>query len=314
MLKQIKGAVPCFLAALIWGLSFVAQTTAMDSIETFTFTGVRMMLAVVVLAPIALLSEKLSKAPKKTGEEKRRARRDLLISGTLCGLCLFISINLQQYAFLDTPAGKIGFLTALYMILVPILGTLFFRKKVAPLVWFSVLLATVGIFLICGQSGDLFSFGRGELFSIGCSVFFAVQILISDIYAPRVNVYALSCLQFAVAGGLSLVCMALFETPTWAGIRQSIPELLYVGILSSAGGFTLQLIGQKNTEPVLASMLLCLESVFSTLFGWMLLHPSLSATELLGCGIVFVAILLTLVPPEARDRFLHRFVKSDQKG
>ena len=121
-------------------------------------------------------------------------------------------------------------------------------------------------------------------------------------------------MQFAVASVLSLICMAIFETPTWSAILACAPELLYVGILSSAGGFTLQLVGQRNTEPVLASMLLCLESVFSTLFGWLFLHQSLTATELLGCGLMFVAILLTLVPAEAWQSFLHKYVKSDQKG
>lgn len=314
MQKQLKGAIPCFLAALIWGLSFVAQTTGMGKIQGFTFTGVRMVLAVLVLLPASILAEKLSKKPKPTPEQAKASKSALWKGGVLCGLCLFAGINLQQFAFTDTPAGKVGFLTALYMILVPILGTILFRQKVPPLVWFSVFLAMGGIFLICVQSGDLLSFGRGELLSLSCSVFFAMQILISDLFAPKVNVVAMSCIQFAVAGALSLMCMVLFEQPKWDAILQSAPELLYVGILSSAGAFTLQLVGQKYAEPVLASMLLCLESVFSTLFGWLLLHQALSGLELLGCAIMFIAILLTLIPAEVWQGLLHKKTKSDQKG
>ncbi|MBQ7546558.1 MAG: DMT family transporter [Clostridia bacterium] len=313
MIKQLKGALPCFLAALIWGLSFVAQTTAMEDVGGFTFTGVRMVLAVLVLYPATLLSEKLSHKPPQTVAEKAEGRKTLWKAGAICGFCLFVGINLQQFAFADTAAGKVGFLTALYMILVPILGTVFFRKKVTPLVWFSVLLAAFGIFLLCMQSGEAFSFGRGEILSISCSIFFAIQILFSDLYAPRVNVIALSCLQFAIAGALSLVCMFIFEKPTVPSILAAAPEILYAGVMSSAGAFTLQLVGQKNTEPVLASMLLCLESVFASLFGWLLLHQALTARELCGCAVMFIAIILALIPREIWRSLFHKD-QEKQKG
>lgn len=312
MIKQLKGALPCFLAALIWGLSFVAQTTAMENVGGFTFTAVRMALAVLVLYPATLLSEKFSRKPPQTAEEKAASRRTLWKAGALCGVCLFIGINLQQFAFAETAAGKVGFLTALYMILVPILGTIFFRKKITPLVWFSVLLAGFGIFLLCMQQSTSFSFERGEILSISCSIFFAFQILFSDRYAPHVNVIALSCLQFAIAGALSMACMFLFEKPTIPSILAAAPEILYAGVMSSAGAFTLQLVGQKNTEPVLASMLLCLESVFASLFGWVLLHQAMSARELGGCAVMFIAIMLTLIPREIWHSLFH--IKSKQKG
>lgn len=298
MQKQFKGALPCFLAALIWGFSFVAQSTGMEDIGGFTFTGVRMIFAVAVLLPASLLSEKLSKKPKGTPQEKRENRKVLWKAGVLCGLCLFAGINLQQFAFAYTGTGKVGFLTALYMIEVAILGTVFLRQKISLPVWISVVMAMGGIFLLCMKPGTSFSVGRGEILSITCSVFFAVQILVSDKYASRVNVISMSCIQFAVAGALSLVCMAIFEEPTMHAIRAALPELLYVGILSSAGAFTLQLVGQKYAEPVLASMLLCLESAFAALFGWLILHQALSARELSGCVIMFIAIFLTLIPRE----------------
>ncbi|MBQ7542340.1 MAG: DMT family transporter [Clostridia bacterium] len=314
MIKQIKGALPCFLAALIWGLSFVVQTTAMEDVGGFTFTGVRMALAVLVLIPAALISEKRArkKQPPQSDAEKAASRKTLWTAGAICGFCLFVGINLQQFAFIDTPAGKVGFLTAMYMILVPILGTLLFRKKIMPLVWFSVLLAAFGIFLLCLRKGEQFSFGRGELLSLSCSIFFATQILFSDRYATRVNVISLSCLQFAIAGALSIVCMFVFERPTLPAILSAAPEILYAGVLSSAGAFTLQLYGQKNTEPVLASMLLCLESVFASIFGWLLLGQAMSARELFGCTIMFIAIMLTLIPREIWQSLFH--INSKQKG
>jgi drug/metabolite transporter (DMT)-like permease len=313
MTKQLKGALPCFLAAVIWGLSFVFQTTAMDTIREFTFSGVRMVLAVLVLFPASILSEKLSKAPPMSAEEKRQARKTLLRAGVLCGICLFAGFNLQQFAFVDTPTGKIGFLTAQYMVIVPVLGTIFFHKKIELRIGFSVLLAVFGNFLLCMQKGSLTSFGRGELLSLSCSLFFALQILIVDHYAPRINVISLSCVQFAVAGAMSLICMFVFEHPTVPSILAVAPELLYAGVMSSAGAFTLQLYGQKHTDPVLASMLLCLESVFSALFGWLLLRQSLSAREMTGCAIMFLAIVLALLPREIWLRLFH-INSNKQKG
>ncbi len=313
MTKQLKGALPCFFAAVIWGLSFVFQTTAMDTIREFTFSGVRMALAVLVLFPAAILSEKASKKPPMTADEKQQARKTLWKAGVLCGVCLFAGFNLQQFAFVDTPTGKIGFLTAQYMVIVPVLGTIFFHKKIELRIGFSVLLAVLGNFLLCIQKGSLSSFGRGELLSLSCSLFFALQILIVDLYAPRINVISLSCVQFTVAGAMSLACMFIFEHPTVPSILSAAPELLYAGVLSSAGAFTLQLYGQKHTDPVLASMLLCLESVFSALFGWLILKQSLSARELIGCAIMFLAIVLALLPKDIWQRLFH--IKSqEQKG
>ena len=311
MHKQLKGALPCFLTALIWGSSFVAQTTGMRDIDGFTFTGVRMVFAVAALLPATWLSMKFSKAPKQPPDRQRETRKMLWIGGVLCGLCLFGGNNLQQFAFAYTSAGKVGFLTALYMIEVAVLGTVVLRKKIALPVWISIVMAMGGIFLLCMQSGAPFTIGRGELLSISCSFFFAVQILICDKYAQQVNVIAMSCIQFAVAGVLSLVCMAIFEEPTLLSIRAALPELLYCGVFSCALAFTLQLYGQKYADPVLASMLLCFESVFSVLFGWLLLHQSLSARELTGCAVMFVAVFLTLIPPEMWQRLRKKKIQSE---
>lgn len=312
MKKQLKGAVPCFLAALIWGMSFVFQSTGVEKIGIFTFTTLRSFIGILVLIPMSVCS--LRYAQKKNPqppEVLRKSRKDLLVAGLLCGVCLFFGHNLQQSAFAYTEAGKVGFLTALYMILVPLIGLIFLRRNVSKAVWFSVVLACLGIFLISFKPGAFGSFGRGELYALACSVFFAVQIIISDEYANRVDCIAMCCLQFAVCGVLSAVCMFICETPVWADILSAKWELLYVGVLSTAGAFTLQLIGQKNADPVLASMLLCLESVFSVLFAWMILRQSLTAQEITGCAIMFIAILLTLIPKETWQNLFHK--KSNER-
>lgn len=315
MKKQIKGAVPCFLAALIWGMSFVFQSTGTGKIDCFTFTTLRSFIGVLVLIPLSLWSLRSGqKKNPKSPEELKKSKKDLYIASLLCGVCLFFGHNLQQSAFAYTFAGKVGFLTALYMILVPLIGLIFLRHRISKAVWFSVLLACGGIFLISFKPGAFGTFGKGELFALACSVFFAIQIVISDEYANRVDCIAMCCLQFAVCGILSCICMFLFEQPHLADIFSAKWELLYVGVLSTAGAFTLQLIGQKNTEPTLASMLLCLESVFSVLFGWMILSQALSGQEILGCVVMFTAIMLTLIPKESWQKLFHKKTNHQLKG
>lgn len=307
MKKQLKGALPCFLAALIWGMSFVFQSTGVEKIDIFTFTTLRSLIGVLVLIPMSVFSIRFAqKKNPQPPQVQKKARKDLFKASLLCGICLFFGHNLQQSAFAYTEAGKVGFLTALYMILVPLIGLIFLRRNVSKAVWFSVLLACCGIFLISFKPGAFGSFGKGELYALGCSLFFAIQIVISDEYANRVDCIAMCCVQFAVCGVLSAVCMFLFEQPNMTAILSAKWELLYVGVLSTAGAFTLQLVGQKNTDPVLASMLLCLESVFSVLFAWIILGQHLSAQEITGCAVMFIAILLTLIPKETLQTLLHK--------
>lgn len=307
MKKQLKGAIPCFLAAVIWGMSFVFQSTGVEKIEIFTFTTLRSLIGVLVLIPMSVFSMRFAqKKNPQPPQVQKKARKDLFRAGFLCGICLFFGHNLQQSAFAYTEAGKVGFLTALYMILVPLIGLVFLRHNVSKAVWFSVFLACCGIFLISFKPGTFGGFGKGELYALGCSLFFAIQIIISDTYANRVDCIAMCCTQFAVCGVLSAVFMLLFEQPHMAAILSAKWELLYVGVLSTAGAFTLQLVGQKNADPVLASMLLCLESVFSVLFAWIILGQHLSAQEITGCAVMFAAILLTLIPKETLQNLLHK--------
>ncbi len=287
-LGKISSSLPLLLAALIWGLSFVAQSNGMDVVEGFTFNGIRTVVGALSLLPLAVRN-----CIKGGFSLKKKESKTLLVGGLLCGLCLFVAHNLQQFAFNYTTSGKIGFLTALYMIQVPILG-LFLRKKTSGVVWLSVAIAAVGVFLLCG--GEIGSFGQGELLALGCSFFFAVHIIVADKYTPHVDCVSLSFLQFSVSGILSCICMFIFEEPVVADILTVTPEILYAGVMSCGVAFTLQLIGQKNTDPTVASILLCLESVFSVICGWILLKEALTAKEILGCVIMFVAIILTQIP------------------
>ncbi|MBQ3151000.1 MAG: DMT family transporter [Clostridia bacterium] len=288
-LKKAGSALPLFLAALIWGLSFVAQSNGMEVVEAFTFNGVRTVVGALSLMPFAIRN-----CIKGGFSFKKKESRTLLIGGLLCGLCLFVAHNLQQFAFNYTTSGKIGFLTALYMIQVPILG-LFLKKKTSPIVWFSVLIAAVGVFLLC-VNGDLSSFGKGEILALCCSFMFAVHIIVADKYSPLVDCISLSFLQFTVSGVLTCICMFIFEEPVVSDILSITPEILYAGVMTCGVAFTLQLIGQKNTDPTVASILLCLESVFSVIFGWIILDEALSPKEILGCVIMFIAIILTQLP------------------
>ena len=216
-----------------------------------------------------------------------------------CGLPLFIGTNLQQYAFNFLDAGKVGFITALYMLLVPLFG-LFLGQKVRPRIWVGVALGVVGLYFLSIKKGD-FSIGKGEIVTIVCSVAFAVHILVIDHFCKKVNNVALSCAQFFVSGIISVICMFIFEEPKMDAIISAGVPLLYAGIMSCGGAFTLQIFGQKYAEPAVASILLCLESVFSVIFGWLILHQRLSSRELFGCAVMFIAIIITQLPERKKQ-------------
>ena len=276
--------------AMIWGAAFVAQTVGMEYVEPFTFQGTRFLLGAVVLLPVIWFMDRRGNDKKPVTAEQWKY---LLLSGLACGLCIFAACSLQQLGLLYTTAGKSGFLTSLYIILVPIFGLLL-KKKVSPWVWVSVLLAAGGLYLLCG--GGSFSLEKGEIMTLGCAVAFAVHILVVDHVSPKVDGVRLSSLQFFVCGVISLIVMALTETPDWRGILSCWLPIAYSGILSSGVAYTFQIIGQARTEPVVASLLMSLEAVFAALFGWLLLRQALSPLELLGCCLVFGGVLLAQLP------------------
>ncbi len=292
--KSLGGNIALLLAAFIWGTSFVAQSVGMESVEGFTFNGIRMLMGSAALMPlIAVMQIKKRKTDIRTKAQKKNDALVQLKSGVICGLILFCASNLQQFAFNYTTSGKIGFITALYMLLVPVFG-LVLKQKQKLFVWFAVVMGCFGAYLLCVDGS--FSIGKGELLALVCSVCFAVHILYIDNVVDKVDGVILSCTQFFVVGVISVICMFIFETPQISAINSAIVPILYSGILSSGVAYTLQIIGQKNTQPAVASILMCLESVFAVLAGWVVLKEQLSAREAIGCVVMFVAIILTKIP------------------
>ena len=280
-----KSLLLLLLAAIIWGIAFVAQTVGMDYVRPFTFNGVRCLLGAVVLLPVIYLFDK-----KKTVEEKEKEdKKALWIGGVLCGLCLCTASSLQQIGLQYTTAGKAGFLTALYIILVPIFG-LFFKKKCSPFVIGSIVLATVGLYLLSIKEG--FYIEKGDIYVMICAVIFSLHILTIDYFSPKCDGVKLSCVQFLVSGVIAMVVALVIERPEWSQIMAAWLPIAYAGILSCGVAYTLQIIGQKGMNPTVASLVLSLESVVSVLAGWLLLNQSLSARELVGCVIMFIAIIL----------------------
>ncbi len=286
---NIKNSLLLVLAALIWGTAFVAQKDGAQ-LGSFTFNGVRSFLGGFVLIPVILLLDK-----KKSAQNKSTDKKGLLIGGICCGVMLFIASSLQQIglSFPDTDAGKSGFITALYMVLVPILG-LFLGKKLNLRIVISVVVAVLGMYLLCVNSG--LSMSRGDLFVLACSLFFAGHILVIDHFVASYNGVKLSCIQFFTCGVLSLIPMFVFEDPNFSNILSSWLPLCYTGIMSSGVAYTLQIVGQKNMNPTVASIILSLESVFAVLAGMILLNETMLPKEIFGCILMFIAIILTQLP------------------
>lgn len=275
------------IAALIWGTAFVAQSEGMRYVEPFTYNAIRTLIGGVVLIPVIALFRKIGKRDAVTSKTSLRAT---IIGGIICGIFLFIASSFQQSGISMTTAGKAGFITALYIIIVPLLG-LFFRRKVNPILWLCVLIAAVGFWLLCIKEG--FTIGKGDLLVLCCAVFFAMHIMSIDHFnGMHVDAMLMSCIQFFTAGTLMTICMFLFETPQISSILDAKVTILYAGLMSSGVAFTLQIIGQKDTEPTVATLLMSLESVFAALSGWLILHEALSFKELMGCILVFAAVII----------------------
>lgn len=271
---------------MIWGAAFVAQSAGVEYVGPFTLNGIRLALAGLVLLAAVPLLDRLRGLPRGGWRSGGAA---LWKGGILCGVALFAATSLQQIGLMSTQAGKAGFITALYVVLVPLCG-LALGKRPGALVWLGVALAAVGLYLLCIK-GSL-SLERGDAFVLLGAFGFTAHILLIDHFSPLVDGIRMSCIQFLVAGALGLVCMAALETPTAAGLRAAALPILYAGVLSGGVAYTLQIVAQKDTDPTVASLILCLESVFAVLFGWLLLGERLSAREGAGCVLMFAAIVL----------------------
>ncbi len=289
MKNSAKNTVMLFSAAIIWGFAFVAQSAGMDYVGPFTFNAVRCLVGGLVLLPVAIYWGK---------GEGNGNKKDLLVGGVLCGLILTCAMNLQQVGIVTTSVGKAGFLTALYIVIVPVLGLLF-KKKCGMSVWIGVGCSVIGLYLLC-MTGDSVQVATGDWFLLASAFLFSIHILVIDHFAPKVNGIQLSCLQFLVAGVLSCILMFTMETPSLPGLWDAKWSILYAGVLSSGVGYTLQILGQRNYNPTIAVLILSLESSFSVLGGFLILRQTLSARELFGCGLMFVAIVLAQLPQKEK--------------
>lgn len=277
-----KGIIFLLITAIIWGSSFVAQEIGMKSIDAFTFTGIRTTLGAVFLLPIVLILNK--------GLD---LRKNTLVSGLILGVVFSVAQNFQQFAFYYSTSGKIAFITAFYMFFVP-LFSVFLGKKIKLLTWLSILMGLVGLFFLCINPSDLTSINLGDLLALACAVFYAVQIMMIDRFLEKdINGVQLSFMQFAVAAVISIAAMFIFEHPVMADIKTAVPSLLYSGIMSCGIAYTFQIVGQKHANPVVASLLMCMESVFAVIAAAVVLHQGMSLREGIGCAIMFAAIILS---------------------
>ena len=284
----MRGNLLLLLASLIWGTAFVAQSVGMEHIGPFTFMAARSIIGALSLVPVILLQNARKKHMGQPVKMSAGSKRSLLRGGILCGLLLTVAANLQQAALLYTTTGKAGFLTALYILLVPIAG-IFMGRRVVPAVWLAIAVAAIGLYLLSVQSS--LTIDPADLLLIACAFVFTGHILTVDHYSPKVSGVALSCLQFLVAGLLSSVMMFLFESPSVPDLLASALPLLYVGVLSSGVAYTLQIMGQRLTTPAVASLIMSGEAIFALVGGMLILGERMTGREALGSALMFIAII-----------------------
>ncbi|MCD8131740.1 MAG: DMT family transporter [Lachnospiraceae bacterium] len=329
----IRQSLLLLLTAAIWGVAFVAQSVGMDYVQPFTFNAVRNLIGAAVLVPVIFLLKKINQKNnegftgksaavfadneresaavfadnehepegerafvnnQKAQSRESNTRKNLLTGGVSCGVILFIASSLQQFGIQYTSVGKAGFITAMYIVLVPIFG-IFLHQKTGLRVWAAVAMAIAGLYLLC-MTGDSLAVNMGDALLLLCAVAFSFHILVIDHFTPLVDGVKMSCIQFFTCGVISCFCMLLFETPQVSQILAAWLPILYAGVMSCGVAYTLQIVGQRSMNPTVASLILSLESVISLLAGWVILRQSLSGQELLGCGIMFMAIILVQLP------------------
>lgn len=285
----MKNNILLVLTALIWGCAFVAQSVGMDYVGPFTFNMARFLIGAIVLLPVIWFMDR----QRKTGAEKGAGQKTLIIGGICCGIALAVASTLQQWGILFTTVGKAGFITAMYIVIVPLLG-IFIGKKVRPRIIGCVAIAVVGFYFLCMT--ESLRLGLGDFLVLLCAIAFSIHILVIDHFSPKVDGVKMSAIQFLTAAIISAVPTLLWEQPVFTEILQAWQPVLYAGVMSCGVAYTLQIIAQKNADPTVASLLLSLESVFSVLAGWVLLGQGLSFKELFGCVLIFYAIILAQLP------------------
>ena len=293
MKHKMRGNLMLMTTALIWGTAFVAQKSGMDLVSPVVFNGIRTLVGAFALIPVILIM----------GRNKKKEKMDktLIIGGICCGLALCAAGNIQQIGLFYTSVSHTGFITALYVVIVPLMG-LFLKKRITPIMLCCVAASAVGLYLLCIPASGFGAINVGDIIILVCAICFAVHILVIDHYSPKVDGVKLSCIQFFVAGIVSLIISPFadpamgFVLPSVGDIFASWFNILYAGIMSCGVAYTLQVLGQKETEPAIASMILCLESVFALVAGMLLLGEMLSIREIVGCVIMFAAIVVANLP------------------
>ena len=286
------------ITSIIWGCAFVAQKVGMDYIGPFSFCGFRFLFSAFFLIIITICRDLIFYKKLTLFKMERQKRNKIFLGGILCGISLAIASNLQQYSIQETTAGKAGFITALYIVLVPILG-IFIKKKVKIVEWISVVIAFISLILLCFQKGELggiFSIHSYDVGLLVCAIFFSIQILLIDYFAKDNDCLMMSTIQFIVCAIVSCLLMIIFEKPQVDQVKNAMIPLLYAGIASGGIAYTLQFIGQKYTRPIVASIIMSLESVVSLLAGMIIINESLTSRELWGCALMFMAIIISQIP------------------
>lgn len=305
--KKFRNCLLLLTAAIIWGMAFVSQQAGMDFMGPLTFNGSRNIIGSVILIPVILIIR--GRIPK--AERKPLPFKTTIIGGLACGAALTIASTLQQYGLTMTTVGKGGFITTLYIILTPILG-IFIGRKAPKAVWFCAVLAVAGMFLLC-VNGESLSISAGDLLVLGSALVFAVHILVIDHFSPLTDGVILSCIQFAVCGVVSTIGAFIFEQPSWEQLVSGAISVLYAGVLSCGVGYTLQIVGQKGVDPTAAALILSLESVVATIsgfvaykIGFLRTDQSMSPRQIIGCAIVFAAVILVQLPWDRISRKLRK--------
>lgn len=293
---QLRNSFLLLLTATIWGTAFVAQSVGMDYVGPFTFNMLRCLIGGIVLIPYIFLSNKVSGSEKKRIEERetKSEKKTLITGGICCGILLALAMNFQQVGIQYTTVGRAGFITACYIIIVPLIGMTFFGKKCRSTIWAAVVLALIGLYLLC--TTEEFDIGQGDFLVLICSFLFSLHILVIDHFSPLVDGVKMSCVQFFVAGIVSGIPAFLTENVVWGNILAAWQPVLFAGVLSCGIAYTLQIVGQKNMNPTVASLILSLESCIAVLAGWIILGENLTLKEMLGCIFMFAAIVLAQLP------------------
>lgn len=299
MSKSLQGTLILALTALVWGISFVSQSESMNYIEPNTFNGIRTILGCISLLPVIFVLDSQKKKKNTYVPMTKQNKSDLIKGGIACGIFLCLASTLQTYGLKYTTAGKSGFITALYMVFVPIVSV-FLGKKIRPSVLFSIAIAIVGMYFLCIKKGS-FEINIGDVLTLICSLIFTFHILVIDHFSAKVDGVRLSCMQFLVGGSINLVLMFLLEDPQIDLILKCTAPILYSGLMSCGVAYTLQIVGQKYAEPTVASLVMSLESVFAAIAGWILLSEAMNGREIMGCFLMFAAIILVQLPEKNKN-------------